>query len=96
MSNPTVKALLREALVAQGYDGLCNIDGECGCVLEDLFPCGEPFPECRAGYKVACDCGECKWHVATLRVSERCRRDHIQCCDHCDDLECCDNEQAVR
>ena len=45
-----VRQILAEALRAQGYDGLCNSDMECGCVLDDLAPCdGDPWL-CVPGY----------------------------------------------
>ena len=33
----TVREIVREYLVANGYDGLCN--DECGCDLDDFMPC---------------------------------------------------------
>lgn len=49
--NPTVKQILREWLLAHGYDGLVSDDGECGCVYDDLSSCGEPCINCEAGYR---------------------------------------------
>lgn len=40
-----VKAITLEYLKANGYDGLRCLD-ECGCQLEDLFPCGMAGVEC--------------------------------------------------
>lgn len=37
----SVKEMVREFLDANGYDGLCNPDAECGCPKDDLFLCGE-------------------------------------------------------
>jgi hypothetical protein len=31
------------------FDGLYNTN-ECGCVVDDLMPCGEPSPHCHPGY----------------------------------------------
>jgi len=40
-----------EYLKANGFDGLC-LPGECGCLLDDLMPCGMPDVfDCQAGYK---------------------------------------------
>lgn len=36
----SVKEMVREFLDANGYDGLCNPDAECGCMKDDLFICG--------------------------------------------------------
>lgn len=42
---------IRDRLQAEGYDGLCNPDLECGCSLDDLFPCGEPeINDCMPAY----------------------------------------------
>ena len=49
-----VKEIVRLWLEANGYDGLFNENGECGCTLDDLAPCGEMSGDCRAGYKVTC------------------------------------------
>lgn len=60
--NPTVRDLVKQGLAAGGYDGLFDEDGECACLADDLFPCYEVNPNCIAGYKVPCGCGdECKW-----------------------------------
>ena len=40
---------VRGWLEDEGYDGLCGPD--CGCPLDDLFPCGRVNITCRAGYK---------------------------------------------
>jgi hypothetical protein len=43
--------IVREHLRREGFDGLCYPDIDCGCVLDDFAPCGEPSLEyCRAGY----------------------------------------------
>ncbi len=41
-----VKAWLKE----NGYDGLVNLHGECGCDIDDLNPCCELCHECEAAY----------------------------------------------
>ncbi len=64
--NPTTRELVQQGLIAGGYDGLVDEDGECACLADDLFPCMEVNPNCVAGYKVPCDCGyeECEWAYA--------------------------------
>lgn len=43
-----VEAYLRE----HGYDGLCNPDLECGCLLGDLMPCLScDVNDCQPGYR---------------------------------------------
>lgn len=51
--NKTVIDLVRQSLIDAGYDGLYNEDAECGCLLDDLRPCGNDFAECNPGYKGA-------------------------------------------
>ncbi len=71
MSNPTLKKITKEWLIANGYDGLYNDCGDCGCEVDDLMPCSEWMNQnCTAGYKVEyktgeeCPCGEgCPWHI---------------------------------
>lgn len=66
-----VKEIVNEHLKANGYGGLYNWDGECGCEVGDLAPCGELQQDCVPGYKVNCtknctheDAGEKDaWHI---------------------------------
>ena len=44
------KMIIAEWLSLNGFSGLFNEDGECGCPIDDLMPCGEDFSKCRAGY----------------------------------------------
>jgi hypothetical protein len=69
---PDVKDIVRDHLLAHGYDGLSNYTkttwfGECACDLADLCPCdGEGgVLSCVPGHKVPCpsDCGEHEWHI---------------------------------
>lgn len=68
--------IVQEYLEANGYDGLCQEEGECACELGDLAPCGQIEMGCIAGHKVPCtgggdyqndppNCeGQCAWHMA--------------------------------
>jgi len=63
-----VRQIVKQFLLANGYDGLYNDD--CGCALDDLIPCGsESLSTCEPGYKIPCDpetCsanGDCPWHI---------------------------------
>lgn len=50
----TIRDIVREYLVAHGYDGLANSedwDG-CGCGVDDLMPCDEPYPICQPARKM--------------------------------------------
>lgn len=52
---PTVTEMVRKYLEENGYTGLYNEVGECGCELSDLGPCCEGVnARCEAGYKVPC------------------------------------------
>lgn len=73
----TVLKIVTEYLKANGYDGLYSIDGECGCKIGDLAPCGQMPTDCKAGFERpcpgfpqsqdetdefgGCDCGS--WHI---------------------------------
>ncbi len=66
------RAKVEDLLTATGYDGLCNPEVPCGCLKEDLAPCGEICAECRPGKRenvdehAVCGCdgqGEKHWHV---------------------------------
>jgi len=39
-------------LKEHGYDGLVDLDIECGCEITDLMPCDAPGIRCEAGHKV--------------------------------------------
>ena len=54
---PTVREIVRFRLITCCYDGLYLRD-ECGCPLRDLMPCGQPSPQCAAGYKKMSDDGD--------------------------------------
>lgn len=47
------RALLQKALAGLGADGLCNLDEECGCGINDLAPCDcLNLDECQAAKKM--------------------------------------------
>ena len=63
-----VHEILKTWLKDNGYDGLFNSVGQCGCKIDDLAPCCESCTECEPGYEVPCDgtCDDprvCKWHI---------------------------------
>lgn len=49
---PEVGDIVRDYLKDNGYDGLCG--DECGCSIDNLFPCSGPFVYCRPAYKWVC------------------------------------------
>ncbi len=80
----TVKEILIDWLTTHGYDGLCNVDQECGCLLDDLMPC-EGYcncPGCQPGLKGPPnpDLGG-EWAVyGKAAAAERCREDKATPC----------------
>lgn len=61
----TLIKIVRQYLRANGYDGLYNADGECGCKVNDLMTCNYPGMRCKPGYLAPCPkgCGEHDWHI---------------------------------
>lgn len=51
----TVKDIVKVHLELNGFGGLVDSEGECGCDMEDLMECDEPHNDCEAGYKVMCN-----------------------------------------
>jgi hypothetical protein len=64
MTTPTVKDIVREYLEAHGYDGLCSY--ECGCRLDDLFPCCGCGMDCVPGHKIPDPDGETDYVIADV------------------------------
>jgi len=48
----TIKEIVKQWLEEHGYDGLFD-NGDCGCLKDDLMPCGQPSEYCEAGHKIA-------------------------------------------
>lgn len=69
--NATVLDMISKSLKDNGFDGLVDEFGECGCETSDLAPCGntiEYVGRCRAAYKVECDCEyNCTWHMSEVK-----------------------------
>ena len=74
-----VKEILIEWLKAHGYEGLMDEWRECGCEIDELFPCScDGIKNCEPGYKVACtpDCDhgwdyeEGAWHIQSEKPGE--------------------------
>ena len=62
------REIIKQYLIANGYDGLYSFD--CGCTVDDIAPCSDScFYDCKAGYKTPCDpetCpadGKCDFHI---------------------------------
>lgn len=43
--------IIKQHLIDNGFDGLCNPGIECGCDLDDFQPCGEDFSQCIPAYR---------------------------------------------
>ena len=61
--SPELREIVSAYLAEHGFDGLFDLDGECACAIDDLFPCGNPTMNCAAGYEKPCDCGDHDWHI---------------------------------
>lgn len=48
---PRVIEILRHHLMAGGFDGLVEVDAQCGCLLENLAPCSSDFGQCEPGFR---------------------------------------------
>ena len=55
----TVIEIVCEYLKREGFDGLYNVDGECGCLIAHMEPCEEMRSDCKPGYKHPCIGGDC-------------------------------------
>ena len=55
----TVEKILKRIVRTLGGDGLVDDDGECGCRLQDLAPCGHMGMDCAAARLVQCQ--SCKY-----------------------------------
>ena len=55
---PCVKDMALSYLRGQGFEGLFNSDIECSCDVNDLMPCGQPYDNCEAGYRVVDKSGD--------------------------------------
>ena len=52
-----VRIIVSDWLKANGYDGLVNGDGECGCPIDDLMPCENSIAglgDCEPAYQFEC------------------------------------------
>jgi len=67
-----VEDIISEYLKENGYDGLYNSDGPCGCAVGDLAPCCSLNMDCEPGHKrQGCSCGEgCNWEIWPGKRSE--------------------------
>ncbi len=60
----TVKDIVKQYLIENGYDGLYSEIGECGCDLKDIMVCqAEGIDLCKAGYKINDPSGEFEYFI---------------------------------
>ncbi len=63
------KEIVEKYLRDNGHDGLAG--EECGCQIDDLFPCGEFGLDCVPGKLGKCDCGDHDFHIVVLVGDEQ-------------------------
>lgn len=66
--DPTVKKMIYSYLKINGYDGL-YYENDCGCLVDDLAPCGSVVLDCCPGVKIPTpkghdQYGEVDWIIA--------------------------------
>lgn len=59
--------ILKAHLETNGFDGLVQPEGECGCELSDLRPCGSDFGDCRPAYRHPDPSGEGDWVMSECK-----------------------------
>ena len=55
----SVREMIAQSLRQQGYDGLYNEDGECGCGIDNLMLCENSIAglgDCRPAFERTCPC----------------------------------------
>lgn len=53
-----IREIIKEYLLKNGFGGLFNNE-DCGCDIDDLFPCDNCPDECVPAYKVRCSPDAC-------------------------------------
>jgi hypothetical protein len=88
-----VREMVAEVLKVNGFDGLFDETGDCGCPLGDLMPCtSEKLQRCQAGYKHLDEDGD--WHIREqkqtlaemnkiLEATNPCNACQEKCPPHC-------------
>lgn len=77
-----VTEIIKEWLVKNGCSGICNIELDCGCDMDDLYCCGDVLTDCEPCWKIPADCdnceiesceikGETKWCRTTIRPNNQ-------------------------
>lgn len=53
-----VKEIMQVYLWREGYDGLCNQEQECGCIVDNLLTCSSCPEDFQPGFKTFNDEGK--------------------------------------
>ena len=67
---PKVIEIVKAHLVREGFDGLVQVDAECGCLCDDLAPCCSDISQCEPAYRGAHEEGD-PGDWAMYRTKER-------------------------
>ena len=57
------------SLAAAGFDGMRSPDGECGCLRDDLAPCGSMPHDCEPGYRGAYKDDPSDWAIYPTKAA---------------------------
>jgi len=66
----TIEEIVVKYLKDNKFDGLCNPDGECGCNLDEIFPCDGYVPDCKPAYEIEDKTGEYSYIMTTKKPNE--------------------------
>lgn len=63
----SVKKIMEKIIKDGGFDGLYNVNDDCGCNANNLMPCDGMINDCMVGHKIMCCCGDHDYHIG-IRV----------------------------
>ena len=63
-----VEHIIIKYLSEVNANGLCHSDWECGCGIDNLFPCENPSGDCVPAVQRICDDKESEWYGEMIYV----------------------------